>query len=434
MDKNQSADRAAGSPEGRLSLRAASGRRWRRFLYALGGLLLITICLALLAVYRPFQHLSEVGTPAITQQVVLADLNGDGHLDAYVAIGHGSAPYPDRILFNDGTGRLSANTQPLSSWISFSVAAADLTGNGVADVLLDITGGGLVLFINQGHTLRQYSSTSPVGYLTEPGPKGVMRFRPVLGDLNGDGLLDIFAAGCCGRAADLRPSGGDHLLSYSLVWLNNGNGSFSPSRQVIGQMGSHEAALADLNGDGHLDVFLANGRTLDASGETRADTPNTVWFNDGTGQFQDSGQRLGEAESLAVALGDLNGDGFPDAVVGNHGPDEVWFNDGQGNFSDSGQRLGDGFTRSVFLADLNGDGHLDLFVSGQTAGAIWFNDGAGGFQPARQRIRYGSGEAVTLGDLNGDGHIGILVAGVNRYQIWHNDGNGRFTAGGQISY
>jgi hypothetical protein len=371
--------------------------------------------------------------PASVQQVALADFNGNGHLDAYLAVGHGSMPYPDHILFNDGTGQFGNTSRQVGDWISFSVAAGDLTGNGFADILLDITGGGLVLYLNYGDTIRPYGSAGFSGYLAEPGPKAVMRLRPALGDLTGDGRLDIFAAGCCGRQArSYVPSQGD-ILSYSQVWLNNGGGSFSHSGQYIGQMGSNAAALADLNGNGHLDVFLANGRTMDSAGTYHANTPDTVWFNDGQGQFQDSGQQLGASESTAVALGDLNGNGFPDAVVGNRGPDEIWFNDGRGNFSDSGQRLGRELASFVFLFDLDGDGQLDLFAAGATSGRAWLNDGAGRFT-AGQSIGYGRRDAVAVGDLNGNGYVDVLVAGVATYQVWHNDGHGRFIAGRRVGY
>ena len=372
---------------------------------------------------HPFIFRGEI---PIAQQVALADLNGNGYLDAYIAIG--THPYPDYILYNDGTGRF-VDYLELDTWPSHSVTLGDLTGNGIADVVLDITAGGLVRYTNKGHTLGQPISMS------NPGPIGVMSFRPVFGDLTGNGYLDIFAAGCCGRDANMSvPPLSDHLLSYSQVWINNDGRSFSRSYQKIGQLGSNAAAMADLNGSGHLDVFLANGRTLGADGNYHTNTPNTVWFNDGQGEFLDSGQQLGQEESITVALGDLNGNGYPDAVVGNRGSDEVWFNDGQGNFSDSEQHLGDGLTKFVYLADLNGNGHLDLFTSGETKGLIWFNDGSGQFTASEQQILYDWPDAVTIGDLDGNGSMDILVAGVGHYQVWHNDGSGNFVETSQVLF
>jgi hypothetical protein len=376
------------------------------------------------------------GGYARVHEIGLGDLNGNGYLDAYLNTGSGGRePYvrPDYILFNDGHGRFTSQEFP-GTWPGRGITLGDLTRNGRADILLDIDGGSIVFYTTHDNTIFQLYN-APFGYLsgTEPGPRGVMQMKPAVGDLNGNGYLDVFAAGCCGRASDLRPSGGNHLLSYSLVWLNNGRGSLLGNGQIIGQMGSNAVALADLNGNGALDAFLANGRTLDAGGNYHTNTPNTVWFNDGTGQFHDSGQRLGEAESTAVALGDLNGNGFVDAVVGNRGADAVWFNDGAGHFNDSDQRLGRDLTRAIFLADLDGDGDLDLVVAGETSAQVWLNDGAGQFGRG-QHISHSHSEAVAVGDVTGDGRPDILVAGVGSYQVWQGQGDGRFRADPRVNY
>jgi hypothetical protein len=367
--------------------------------------------------------------PARVHEVALGDLNGNGHLDAYLNIGSGGGePYVrlNYLLFNDGTGHFDDGEEDPQGWPDHAVTLADLNGSGLADVLLTIDAGGLIQAINLGHTF--YSSG-----LSPAGPKGVGRLRPTVADLNGNGHPDIFAAGCCGRERALRPSGDEHLLPYSQVWLNNGQGRFVGTGQLIGTAGSNAAALADLNGNGYLDAFLANGRTLNMDGTYQTDTPNTVWFNDGEGLFEDSGQQLGQAESTAVALGDLNGNGFVDAVVGNRGADEVWFNDGQGYFSDSGQRLGSSHTRAVYLADLNGNGRLDLIVAGEAVVQVWFNDGMGQFT-AGQQISHHRYEAIAVGDVTGDGHLDIFVAGVTAYQVWRGEGNGRFTADPRLNF
>ena len=76
--------------------------------------------------------------------------------------------------------------------------------------------------------------------------------------------------------------------------------------------------------------------------QTSSDQPNRVWINDGLGNFTDSSQALGNSYSYSVALGDLDGDGDLDAWVanGSNQANRVWINDGLGNFADSGQALG----------------------------------------------------------------------------------------------
>jgi hypothetical protein len=64
-----------------------------------------------------------------------------------------------------------------------------------------------------------------------------------------------------------------------------------------------------------------------------------------------------------LALGDLNGDGRPDLVLAQQGPDTVWLNNGRGDFTDSGLRLGTALSSSVAVADLNGDGKPDLIFA-----------------------------------------------------------------------
>ena len=92
--------------------------------------------------------------------------------------------------------------------------------------------------------------------------------------------------------------------------------------------------LGDLDGDGDLDSFVANG----------SNQGNRVWLNDGSGNFSDSGQALGIHNSFGMTLGDLDGDGDLDAFIANYSgqANRVWLNDGSGGFTDSGQAVGNG--------------------------------------------------------------------------------------------
>lgn len=386
----------------------------------------LLLCLFLIGwLIWSYSNFSFEGAPRV-QEIALGDLNGDGFLDAYLAIAPDGEPYlhPDFLLINEGNGRFRDSGQSFGDSPSFSVEMGDLNGDGFTDLVVGWYG--------VGERLNDGKGLMTKNLLLNGYSDGVYRFDVALADLNNDGYLDIFGAGCCGGAT----AGTDDpqvFFPTSQVWLNDDNRNFSSTGQRIGQDGSMAVALADLNGDGAIDAWLANIFTMTAEGKTRSNIPNTVWFNDGYGNFTDSGQRLGNGESYAVALGDLNGDEFPDAVVGNRGADEIWINDGRGNFQKSSQRLGSGLTRSVFLSDLDGDGYLDLILDSETEAQVWHNDGAGKFSK-RQSISHDHYDAIALGDVTGDGIADIFVAGVNSYQVWRGDEAGTFTADARLVY
>jgi hypothetical protein len=422
-------------------------------LVAFGLGLLAFLCYIVYA----FATFSFEGPPRV-QEVALGDLNGDGRPDAYLAVAPDGEPYvhPDYLLLNEGGGQFRESGHDFGDWPSMSVALEDVNADGHTDVVLSRYG--VSLLLNDGQAaFRNFPRLSV--------PDATGRTDVALADLNGDGHPDLFGASCCGGAMQITSNELRPLVTGSQVWLNDSDGFPFAKGQLINRTGSNAVALADLNGDGTIDAFLANGTTqvLDEAGQAVAvtsvdavlpegqsrayevsferNTPDTVWFNGGQGNFTDSGQRLGTSEGMAVALGDVNGDGFPDAVVGVRGPDEVWLNDGRGVFADSGQRLGDGLTRSVFLVDLDGDGDLDLVTGGETdarcwpndcsgeaSAHIWLNDGSGVFSAGFSGIDYDSYGAITVGDADGDGIADILVAEVGAFQLWRGQGDGRFTA------
>ena len=410
---------------------AADGRsrRKRLVLLLLGGSLLVG-CGGFLAVFLPLQLEAE----PYTQQAALGDVDGDGDLDVLLANTRRLIPDADNVLLlNDGNGRFTPSGQPVGSGSS-SALFLDINGNGDLDILLGGFGG-LVVYGNRGNGRFSYLG---LRFPTLEAPEsGINTSFLQAGDLNGDGLMDMFVAGCCGMGISTAPGEGRWVPAANRVLWGNQDG-LAESGQALGTAGSEAIALGDLDGDGDLDAFVGNTQ---GNGEVLQNgLPNEVWLNDGRGQFSDSGQKLGQQRTYAVALGDVDGNGDLDALVGNEGADELWLNDGNGRFTLSSQSWSQRRTLTVFLVDLDGDDHLDAVTGHELAtgfawwrqGIIWWNDGSGHFTQG-QTIRYRPNGALAVGDVNGDGWPDLLVGELDTVKVWLNEGNGRFVIPGQIT-
>jgi hypothetical protein len=218
-----------------------------------------------------------------------------------------------------------------------------------------------------------------------------------IGDLNGDGLVDIVLAK------------GRHWPLHNRVLLNDGKGGYAASNLGEAPDRTYSAALADLDRDGDLDIIVSN------------DEPDRklVYLNDGRGRFREAGT-FGDPgwSTRYVTLADLNGDRYPDIVVANRGnppkspkPSFVCLNNHKGGFP-SCQPLPTQSATSIVAADFDGDGALDLFVPHRDGGQsiVLWNDGKGGFAASTkvgpQNGWYRIGVAA---DFDGDGRLDMAV-------------------------
>lgn len=234
-----------------------------------------------------------------------------------------------------------------------------------------------------------------------------------MGDIDGDGDLDILAA----------RFGGD------TVWRNDGAGLFTAHpTPSFGAGNTNSIALGDIDGDGDLDAVAGNG-----TGEAE-----TVWLNDGTGVFSahPTQPSFGAGSTTFVALGDLDGDGDLDAIAVNTAGQAttVWLNNGAGIFTPHPVTplFGAGGTKMyAALGDLDGDGDIDVvLVDSSDSQTVWLNDGTGSFALHPLGATYGpSGAfAVALGDIDGDGDLDAVVPTIGAERVYLNDGTGLFAA------
>ena len=288
-----------------------------------------------------------------SMETALGDLDSDGDLDAFVTNAGSTFPFlPNKVWFNDGTGTFTDSGQNLGNSLSIDVDLGDLDGDGDLDAFVGNQGYEKVWLNDGTGTFTDSGQSIDIPSLDNSWTNGLE-----LGDLDGDGDLDAFAA---------------NRLTPHIVWLNDGMGNFTRGQDNINSNFDRIVALEDLDGDGDLDAFLSSA--IDNVGNG-----NSVWFNNGTGTFTNSGQSLGSAWSDNVTLGDVDGDGDLDAFVSNRNPlaNKVWLNNGAGTFTDSGQDLGSSSSRDAALADLDGDGDLDAFVvnlNHPNKNRVWLND------------------------------------------------------------
>jgi hypothetical protein len=305
---------------------------------------------------------------------------------------------------------------------TFATALGDLNGDGWLDILEgNGFGGPNLVWLNDGKGQFVDSGLR----LDNPGTTR----NATLADIDGDDQLDAVISGL---SLDW-PNPGHY--DGALV-LKNEQMKFTSLGPPVAIAQSVAAATGDLDGNGTIDLFVGGWEAVVGIGQAE---DSRVWLNDGSGNFTKVESAVGSEQVLGVhgvALADLDGDSDLDAYLATWWPglpDEIWLNDGHGTFSDSGLRLGgNDISYSVALTDVSGDGRPDVISAGASGAQVYLSDGMGEFVPTSQALAQGLGIArMATGDFNGDGHADIL-AGVSKApsQVWINNGHGYFTDSG----
>jgi FG-GAP-like repeat len=284
--------------------------------------------------------------------IAAADLNGDGHQDL-VAVDAGRSKVS--VLTNNGDGTFEQSTFAGGS-APQAVITADLSGDGNEDVVTANGGGGVTVLLGLGDGTLGL----PAAFST----KSTMCSGLAAADLNGDGALDLVTAdSLLGHGAS------EHTVS---VLLGRGDGTFLPAT-LYPNIGTQPTmvAVADLNGDGSLDLVTPDGAPS---------SDVTVLFGRGDGTFRSPAFVGMGASPHDAELADLNGDGVPDLVTSDLGtsfdishPENqgltVRLGVGDGTFGPKAEVEND-WPTSLTTADLNGDGKIDLVVPNELSGEV----------------------------------------------------------------
>jgi predicted nucleotidyltransferase len=400
------------------------------------------------------------------------DVNNDGNLDLLIT-GSSSGFAPTATLYiGDGQGGFTPQDTGLTGVDYSSSAFGDVNNDGNLDLV--ITGEDA----NRNQTATLYLGDGQGGFVDANAElTGVSRGSSSLGDVNGDGDLDLFITG---NTDGFRVGG-----ELATLYLGDGQGGFTDAEAGLTGVQSDASSLGDMNDDGNLDLLITGS---DMDSEPTA----TFYLGDGQGGFASQDAGLTGVNDSSTSLGDIDGDGDVDLVI--TGNDDVFGPSARVYINrtvqeppnqapviiqtDTDASIAPGLTitRLIEAGDPDGDRlTLTLAEGNGTSGASLTDAGNGlaelTFNPSRdqagERTRFtvtardasgfsatsapititvgdnflaldaglggvGNGSTSAFGDVDGDGNLDLVLAGYSTNfdpsaTLYLGDGQGGFT-------
>lgn len=344
-----------------------------------------------------FDQKTDFSTGTSPGSISLGDLDGDGK--------------PDLVVANnaDNTVSILKNASTISN-MSFDfringatgsgpqgVAVGDINGDGLLDVVVTSSGSNIVSVSRNTRVGIAISYAPKLDYATGSSPRGV-----TVADIDLDGRPDIIVTNASSNTISI----------FRNIGISGGV-AFAPKIDFPVGASPRSVTVGDIDGDLKPDIIITNYASSTVSVLRNTSTIGTISF------LQKVDFTTGSSP-MSLAIGDLDGDGKPDIAVANNGSNTISVfpnTSGSGNVSFGPKTdISTGLSpANVSIGDIDGDGRPDLAVTNKTSNTVSVikNTSTSGNISLATKVDFPTGttpDGVVIGDLDGDGKSDIAVS------------------------